>query len=102
MVGHLVRQRVQPGGVEVADDHLRPLGEEAQHRRLADPAGPAGDDGDLCRSRRSVRRSGPALQLGEDLGGEQAHAGLGLVERDAAEAERRRRLERADQLPPLR
>src|SRR3954453_9452580 len=45
-------------------------------------------------------RSTPALELGDDLLGEQLHAGLGFLERDATEAERRRRLEIAQQLAP--
>src|SRR2546423_15719370 len=45
-------------------------------------------------------RSAPALQLGDDLVGEERDAGLGLVEGDAAEAERGRRLEVTQQLAP--
>src|SRR5437868_4703396 len=55
-----------------------------------------------CRSWRmalAADRSAPRPQLGKDLASEQPHAGLGLSERDAAEAEARCRFERTHQLP---
>ena len=47
-------------GVVVADDDLGALVEEAQHRRLADAAGPSGDDGDAVGEH--IRHGGEATR----------------------------------------
>ena len=93
-------------GVEVADDDLGALGEEAQHRRPADAAGPSGDDGDpvgehICHGGEATRRRRPA---GHRTGpGRRAPSGrpAGDVRRSAPAAVARGRHREADRRATL-